>query len=467
MLEYNISEIKMFPKGKGVIPLRGNKIYKGLLEIKNNLEIARNEMEPYFQENRSFFRSVTSNFGSFKGARFHISWRFNTPSVDNLWIVIYEILSHFHLVPEKLDDEQKEWIHFSSENLPGSTILATHHYINTMRDSDFIFKNGWFGSFPENGRKYKSEDIYNLFQNYPNNWCPLEVPFKKRETQVPLGKGRISTLSNSQTCRRQDLPKKESTKSVKLGNPISTSEKKDVTDPLYSYHVRHYLENKISESHKVNLFIGNITLELDGDYNSEEEKHNKVFLGQIFLCFNILKKGGNAILRNLTFFTKFNISMLAWTKKYFDKLIICKPVSSKDDSSETFLICKGFRGIHENSMKDIELILNNKGYDFKNSEIMRIDKIQIQFWRDIGRASAIFIKQIKNIRYNINNFNGLNYDYSSNQSKILRASQQRFHKKAEEDIIKWNSTYVLKPLSQKRWLNIVNTTKKKYNRKRA
>ena len=437
MLSYNISLIELYPKGEGKLELSNNQIYKGLCEIKNNIKYSRDKMEPYFKKYESLFKSITSNFGSFKRARFHISSRFNTPSVTHLWITTYELINQFNLIPITIDDS---WTHFSSENLPGSMILAVYHYINTMRNKDFEYKYNWIGSAPLNNTKFKSSDKYDLFKNYPDNWICNDLE--------------IMNLVNI----------KYQKEFINLKDRFDG----DISNPLYSLYIKKYVSNK------VDLFTGNISVEIGKAYNLEEELNNKMFLGQLFLCVNILKKGGNAIFKNLTFFTIFNISMIAWIRNYFEYFIITKPASSKEDSSEIFLVCKNFKGINNEDLDNIYKILNGN-FNYINGEIIKINKIKKKFWYEIGSASKIFIKQINNIESNIENFNkmirykNINTEYSrsrnQNANTILKKSQILYNDKAEKDVLEWGENNLIKPLAQKKWLNIINVTKRMYNKK--
>lgn len=500
MMHYNISKIKMYPEGDGTdrIPLEINEVYKELINIKQELECVRNKMEPYYQHYGSLFKSVTSNFGSFKNTRFHISCRFNTPSVSNLWINMYELISGFNLVPSNIDPtSDNEWIHFSSENLPGSTILAMHHYVNTMRNDDFCFKYNWFGS-TSNRRNYRGEDIYNLFHNYKSNWvtesssntaqrfgCNTVFSSNRFGTKKKEHRSRTPKQSDSSESKLTDDTKQFTSnrfnfdKTSKEEEPIKPSNEislanGDVRYPSYTHYVVKWLKERISSPHKINMFTAIMSIEINKKYNLEEPLHNKLFLGQIFLCLNILDNGGNAIFRNLTYFTRFNISMIAWVRNYFDEFSIVRPMSSKNDSSEVFLICKGFQGISKKDINYIEKILNDNTCDYDTYEIIRLDKITKSFWYDLQNSYQIFKDQIQNIKSNIDNFNRLLRCNSTresgqtniiNQSKMLKDSQKIFIVNAERESGRWGTLFPMRPLDQRKWLKITNTTKKKYTRK--
>ena len=416
MNSYKISTVELFPKGEGIIPLSVNNKYKSLIKLKNKLEKSRDGMEPYFKRYQSNFRSIISNFGSFKRTKFHISQRFHTPSVTNSWISIYEIISYYNLVPEDIDE--KSWNFFNSENLPGSSILSVYHYINTICKEKYRYKYNWFGSSPVNSKLFNGDDLYKLVNNYPDKWF-ISEQYKN---------------------------------SLKDG---------DITNINFNKRIKEWLDNR---SNGIDFFIGNLSIEIKKDYNLEEIKHNKIFLGQIFLCFNILKKNGNAIFRNLTFFTKFNISMISYISLYFDEIYICKPMSSKNDSSEIYIICKKFKGISSNEINKIEKILSNNKFDYENDQIINLEKIKKQFWTDIRNASKIFENQIINIGSNIENFNKLirnknNFDIN----KIKSESMYLFKNKSERENIEWGNHYPIYVLHDRLWLNVINTTQHNIN----
>ena len=463
-MEYVLSPAELIPTGKGYFPLEKNNVYIQLLKLKQELEQTRNSMEPYFQKYGPLFRSVTSNFGPFKSTRFHISKRYNTPSVSNVWIIMYEIISHFNIIPEKI---HKKFIHFNSENLPGSNILSIYHFINTMRDTNFKKKTLWLGSAPINLPLYKGDDIYKLIENYSNQWVMSD-----------------NFLSTSKDNVRNFESSFKSAKDKYIPNG-------DITDINYTKYVKTWLieklgtvkeiknitninSNNIQESEpKINLFTGNIYLETGKNYNNEELIHNKIFLGQIFLCFNILKQGGNAILKNTTFFSLFNISLLAFISQHFKKCIVYKPMSSKKDSSEIFLICKDFNGTTKEEINNIEKILMDPNFDYDYGQLLKVNKITQNFWLEIADIMDIFKRQIYNINKNIYNFNMIlkkqsyyerhnNTNTDFDETKILKDSQKKFFRESGIENIKWGELHPIKPLHKKDWINVHNTTKPRF-----
>lgn len=79
--------------------------------------------------------------------------------------------------------------------------------------------------------------------------------------------------------------------------------------------------------------------------------------------FSLLKVGGNFILRMFDLNTKFSIDILYILYRYFSKIAICKPYSSRACENERFIVCKGLR---KNNLDDILKILSDANTSFVN-----------------------------------------------------------------------------------------------------
>lgn len=421
IIEHNSSVKKYIPCIKlGLTkPLNNNKYFIKMKSLEESLKKTKDCMEPLIKKHSRYFKSVTSNFESFKQARMHISGRFNTPSVSNSWIMIYEILHEFKLIPK--DTRSKSWTHFNSENLPCSTILPVYHYINTICDDSMVSAYKWMTAFPMNSSLYKGEDLYNMASR---NQANVLTDFKTNINNV------YDNITNVEYIDQVCLQK-----SIKCDEPV-------------------------------NIFTGSLVREIGKDYNNEEFINNKTFLAQLYLCFRVLSKGGSAIIKNYTFFTVFNISMIAFIRNHFKELHIYKPESSKTDNSVIYFVCKGFSGVNDNNMKYMRNVLLDKSFNFRNDAIFPIIKINEEFWKELcGACEMIVERQKKCIINNIANFEKLarkkhiiNYNGSINYSKLQSESRNIFRKKIDRDNENWYRKYRIYVLHKNRWPNIKNIT---------
>lgn len=402
-------EMEISPIQVGQSP--GSKYYNNISVMKDKISKLKDSMEPYFQNHGDYFRSITSNFESFKKTRFHISERFNTPSVSNNWIIMYEIISKFDLIPKEFSDE---WIHFNNENLPCDTILPVYHYVNTFCEDNSAKNYKWYSSYPTDERSYRGADIYKIVCRFKNNIMtdPLNEVFK---------------------------------------NPESSS----------------YADKICSEfNKKVDLYTGNITKNINKDYNREELLNSKLFLAQIYLSVKLLKTNGSAIFKIYGMSSKFNISVIAWLRGYFKNIYIYKPESSKSDSSELYIICKHYRIIRHDDLLIVKGILDNDGYDYENGMLVDITKISHHFWIEFHSVyEKIYLRQAASISNKMNNFmlllNGqsLTKDDIGIYKRLQNKSRGIFKNKSDKDNIDWYGKFPILVLHKKKWLQVVNLTK--------
>lgn len=118
MLSFQLPHYKSNSPG---VPLDENAAFRKLAKIDKDLRNAKDSMEPYFKtyersDGRNIFKTVISNFESFKQTRFEIAKNRNTPSVSNAWIKAYELVSRFNLIPDTVDND---WNHFDNCSFPG------------------------------------------------------------------------------------------------------------------------------------------------------------------------------------------------------------------------------------------------------------------------------------------------------------------------------------------------------------
>ena len=154
MLSFSLPRSGCLSKTGVEVPLGKNAVFSYLTELDKKLCAAKDSMEPYFKryerkDGRNIFKTVTSNFESFKFTRNQIAQNRNTPSVSNAWIKAYEIIDEFNLVPDThslSEDNRMQWNHFDNCSLPGSFVLAVYHYVFTKRDAEFQSMYNWFAS---------------------------------------------------------------------------------------------------------------------------------------------------------------------------------------------------------------------------------------------------------------------------------------------------------------------------------
>jgi len=260
---------------------------KKLEDVKQKLSTAKSQLDNEFS--KYIFGKYWKEFDPFKNEKNIIATLGNTYNITNAWIKCYELINHFELIPDNLSDEK--YIHFDNAAFPGSFILSVHHFVNTNR----LWKNkyDWVGSSlldSNDENKDPLEDKYKLYETYRNKWLMSET-----------NNGDVLLEEN-----QRDFNKR-------LGGTID-------------------------------LYTSDLGFDVSSDYNNQELIQAPANIGQILTGLLTLKAGGCFITKQYSIFEAVTLSIMYATASFFDEFYICKPYSSREANSETYLVGKGFKG---------------------------------------------------------------------------------------------------------------------------
>lgn len=256
--------------------------------LKKNLEFTKSKFDTFGLSNKKIER-ITSIYDPFKYEKHNLANKINGVNVTNAWLKCYEIICKYNIISTYDGIQIKDkLIHFDNASLPGSFILAIHHYIKTKIPS---MEYEWKASslIRDNDAL---DDSYNLYNNYPDNWI-MDLD----------NNGDITNMSVINDIL------------VKFNNP---------------------------SSEKVDLYTSDLGFGISEDYNKQEIKHIRANTAQIFISLNIMKCGANCIIKHYTYFESYTQSYLFVFSKLFKHCYIYKPVSSKKLNSEVYIIGIGF-----------------------------------------------------------------------------------------------------------------------------
>lgn len=265
---------------------KGYRIAK-LDEIKNKLSSVKSQLDKaYLQKS---FGGYWREFDPFKDERKVIADLGMTYNISNAWIKCYEILLFFKLLPETLTN--KDFMHFDNASFPGSFIASTHHLVRTMYS--WGNKYQWRASSLIEANKQTTtqlEDKYGLYKEYPSRY-----------------------LMNDHNN----------------GDVLNENNQKD-------------FHKQIGD--KVDLYTSDLGFDVSSDYNNQEMIQAPANIGQILSGLLTLRKGGCFITKQYTIFEPILVSVMYATSLFFDEFYVCKPYSSREANSETYLVGKGFKG---------------------------------------------------------------------------------------------------------------------------
>lgn len=390
-----------------LLPINNKKVYfsKTMKKLKSKLDNAKNQLDVEYKN--PWFGRYWKEFDPFRREKYVVAKMGNTINVSNAWIKCYEILKYFDLIPNDLTNN--EFLHFDNAAFPGSFAISTHHLIKTTRPWHNKYK--WVASSlfsPNEENAAPLEDKYKLYQNYPENWL-------------------MNEQYNGDVLLREN---------------------------------QEYFHNELKG--KVDLYTSDLGFDVSNDYNNQELIQLPANIGQILSGILTLKTGGGFITKQYMTFEMITVSVMFALSQLFDKFYLCKPYTSREANSETYLVGKGFKGHvgldhpYVKAMFDRIIVDELTGKTKVKLEIPLFDAKQYPngYLKDITKASKyIFEKQIKKINHDIDaskkcinsNYRGKTWNHP-----IVR----NFHNGIKNNIEKWYMSYKIYPISEDRKLDM-------------
>lgn len=364
-----------------------------LIELKNHLITAKNKIDEVWKHNQSV--RYWKEFDPFKNEKAVIARLGDTYNVTNAWIKCYEMLVEFDIIPEK--PKHKTFVHFDNAAFPGSFIASTHHHIKTKRNwSDKEFQ--WYGSSLISENELDSEpleDKYKLYERHPDNW----VMSKENN-------GDVLNVNAQQEFHKR------------LGNTVD-------------------------------LYTSDIGFDVSSDYNNQELLQLPVNIGQIISGLITLRKGGCFITKQYTNFESSTISIMYALSHMFDEFYLCKPYSSREANSETYLVGIGFKQAVDMKHPYVKALLDRISGDV-NPELPLFyhkDYPKTYLKHILNASTQIFERQIKKIEHDVNHsLEGA----KSNTNKITKHPAVKQFRRAVEPILEnWHLHMNISPILKK------------------
>lgn len=292
--------MKSFRLVTNEIPIKPSEFKLKTLEAcRDKLNTSKTKLDKLFTDKR--FAIYWKQFDPFAQEKQFIEKTLGAKHVTNAWLKCIELITHFKLINEEYKtDESKDstFTHFDNAAFPGAFIMAVEYYIKTKRK----FPHNWYASSLLSVNEQTSsplEDKYDLYKKYPERWM------MNKENN-----GDVLVKAN-----QLDFQKR-------VGG-------------------------------KIDLYTSDLGFDVSSDYNKQEEMQMRANIGQILTGLLILKPGGNFITKQYTVFSAGTISVMQIAATCFDEFYLCKPYTSREANSETYLVGKGFKGIKKEYIDEL------------------------------------------------------------------------------------------------------------------
>ena len=322
------------------------------------------------------WKNVSKKIKLYDDIKYYLKYQYNIINTSNAWVKLYEILSTFPLINEN----NKTFKTFNMCEAPGSWIFCLNHYLKThTTNEDFDWTIQSLNPNEPSNRKYGAifADDYGLMKKYPERW-----------KYGVLNTGDITEVEN-----------------------------------IKSY-------GKIVDK-DIDLITSDCGIRVAYD-KDKEVAVSKLNLAQVIMILSLLPVGKHCVLKTYIPFSE--MAVVNWLYILFcsfDKMTLCKPLTSHPSSEEVYIVCMGYKGISENFLNYLYSCLEN--FDIKKG-LLPIKTISNNFLKQLEELND---KYVKKTIYSLNRtfFYYDNYDefYSENSSRIEKIKKQ--------NSVKWSELY--------------------------
>lgn len=256
----------------------------GIPELNIRTWECKSGIDKPYEENPRLWEKLTAQMEPSLAIRDGMRTRFNPENVTNAWLKLIEMFVEFGIAadnrPVKL---------FDNASAPGAFIMAFNYWKTCVYPSE---KFEWMASTWLADAYVALGDTYGLARLYP---------------------------------------KKFTTHGTKFNG--------DTTNTKYL----RFMGEKYGKM--FDIYTSDLGMRIpEGKYNCQEAVNARGNLGQILMGLETLAPGGTLITKQFSHMSSFTISIIAILTSVFEKLYIVKPLTSKPDNSEEYIVGLGYRG---------------------------------------------------------------------------------------------------------------------------
>jgi 23S rRNA U2552 (ribose-2'-O)-methylase RlmE/FtsJ len=335
--------------------------YPNLHAISKNLNRVKRAIDTRYFKKWQYITFQLDNYkslGEYIAKNYKVVSKANTKP-SNAFMKMYEMAMTFKII-DKSNPTLKSF-HFCEA--PGMFIIGLNHYLQTKTN----IKNWDFygNSLTIDADKTALTDVYGLIDKYKNKWLI-----------GPKASGDIRELTNID-----------------------------------------FFKEKLTE---VDLITSDCGICVDlGDLNKYEELIAETDFAQFINMLNLLKKGGSGIIKTfIPLELPSNVCLIYTLTQVFEEVYFSKPITSRPQNSEVYLVCIGYLGIDPKSLDKLKSLLNKKLYPKFNPKLNWIDNIPESFVKQLEDYVVEITRQ--QISYLLNIFHFVDNTSELEKIKILR-----------------------------------------------
>ena len=353
-IKYEDLDIEFNTKSDNLHYTRFHNIANNLTKIKRAIDTRYIKKWQYITYQLDNYKSL----GEYVGSKYEVMYN-KKIKPSNAFLKIYEMMEHYNII--KPDATTLKSFHFCEA--PGMFIVGLNHYLQTKTN----IKNWDFygNSLSPEADKTALGDNIGLIAKYRNKWLI-----------GPQSSGDIRELSNID-----------------------------------------FFKSKLGE---VDFITSDCGICVDNaDLNRYEELIAETDFAQFVNCLNLLKQGGSCILKTfIPLELPSNICLIYYMSTLFKKLYLSKPITSRPNNSEVYLIGINFLGIEQNNLNKLKSYLNKDLNPKFDPYLNWIKEIPTSFISQLEDYVVDITKQ--QISYLLNIFHFVDNTQQLDKIKILK-----------------------------------------------
>ncbi len=274
-----------------------------------------------------------------------------THTIDSDWKFIKSeySLADMGEVGEEIQAIKEEIINYKSEldmlNVPDKeSLLSVYNYFKDFRrecmsnmliskTSRRMANNSWLKGL-EILRKYRIFEKYSRIQAFDTSAVPgfylFAMSYYARSiSQTPFEWTGAYDKSNSHQRDEFGMVRKYEANYIHKGDLTNPRTVKEICD--------------INDHKAINFVMSDYATDTSGNYNNQETFFTPYVIAQIMIIIRSLKKGGSACVKQYSAYEPFTLSYIYVFSSMFENFYIYKPLTSKKQNSEIFLVGLGYK----------------------------------------------------------------------------------------------------------------------------
>ncbi len=213
---------------------------------------------------------------------------------------------------------------------------------------------------------------------------------------------------------------------------------------LYNFNnIINFMENVKNDSESYNccdFITADGGFDFSENFNEQENDFIIFLICEIYLVLNLLKIGGNSVIKIYDIYSKESIKILYILTIFFEEVLIIKPLSSRPANSEKYLLCRNYimNNTEYNKYNQLfkEIILS------KNLKLLENENAPYKFLKHITNYNKSYTdRQVKYINKTIELIDKINKINFNNEIINERLFLKKIYNSNKKYAIEWCKNY--------------------------